>query len=217
MLRAHLYADRIPLEAYVQGEDCRACGFSSREEFLTRLREGSLRPERCPKLDPQRLLALLWAARPDDHLPPVEVLQMPSPGPVGSVALNDPGPDSPILVSGNSTLTIEVLSTVLATTSSPFWYLTVDTGGHTVDMALLYQTFTAEKIHKALDENRLLKPTFRSEVILPGLAEKLAEELRRRIGPIVRVGPVCAAELPLFFGPDRWTFQAPKAAGTFRS
>jgi CO dehydrogenase/acetyl-CoA synthase gamma subunit (corrinoid Fe-S protein) len=217
MLRAHLYADRIPLEAYVQGEDCCACGFSSREEFLARLREGSLRPERCPKLDPQRLLALLWAARPDDHLPAVEVLQMPSPGPVGPVALNDPGPGAPILVSGNSTLTIEVLSTVLATTASPFWYLTVDTAGHTVDMALLYETFTAEKIHKALDENHLLEPTVRSEVILPGLAAHLAEELRRRIGPVVRIGPVCAAELPLFFGPDRWKFQAPNVAGPPRS
>lgn len=208
MLRAHLYEDRIPLESYVKAEDCRACGFSSREEFLARLRAGSLRPEGC-RLHPQRLLALLWAARPEDRLPAVEVLQMPSPGPVGPVALNDPGPDAPILVSGNSTLTIEVLSTVLATTSSPFWYLPTDTAGHTVDMALLFGTFNAERIHKALEESRFLEPSVRSEVILPGLAANLAEELRSRIHLHVRVGPVCAAELPLFFGPDRWKFQTP--------
>lgn len=206
MLRAHLYEDRIPLESYVKAEDCRACGFSSREEFLARLREGSLRPEGC-SLDPQRLLALLWAARPKDRLPEVEILQMPSPGPVGPVALNDPGPDDPILLSGNSTLTIEVLSTVLATTSSPFWYLPTDTSGHTVDMALLFGTLTAERMHKALEDHRFLERSVRSEVILPGLAANLAEELRSRIHVAVRVGPVCAAELPLFFGPDRWKFQ----------
>lgn len=216
MLRADLYADQISLESYVKGEDCSACGFFSREEFVARLRDGSLRPERC-RLDPQRLSALLWAARADDHLPAVEVLQMPSPGPVGLVALNDPGPDAPILVSGNSTLTIEVLSTVLATTSSPFWYLTVDTGGHTVDMAILFETFTAERIHKSLIENRLLKPAVRSEVILPGLAANLARELFSRIGSAVRVGPVCAAELPLFFGPDRWRFQTPTGCDASRS
>ncbi len=216
MLRAHLYADRIPLESYVKGEDCRACGFSSREEFLARLREGSLRPERC-RLDPHRFSALLWAARAEDHLPAVEVLQLPSPGPVGLVALNDPGPGAPILVSGNSTLTIEVLSTVLATTSSPFWYLTVDTGGHTVDMALLFKTFTAEGIHKSLVETRLLETADRSEVILPGLAANLARELLSRIELAVRVGPVCAAELPLFFGPDRWRFQSPAGCDAPRS
>lgn len=209
MLLANLYEDRIQLESYVSGEDCRACGFGSREEFLAKLRSGQLSANRC-RMNRQRFLALLWAARPQEILPSVEVLQLPSPGPTGLFPLNEPGQASPVLVSGNSTLTIEVLSTILATTSSPFWYLVVETLGHTVDMALVYGVLTPERIQKAFLVEGLKKKAARSEILLPGLAGPLCQELRLKMPCIVRAGPICAAELPLFLGPDRWSVHPAK-------
>ena len=38
------------------------------------------------------------------------------------------------------------------------------------------------------------------EKFLPGLAEALAAPVSEMLGRPVEVGPICAAELPLFFG-----------------
>ncbi len=93
-----------------------------------------------------RFLPLLWAAKPDEILPEVEVFQFPNPGPTGLFPINHPERNSPILVSGNSKLTVEALTAVLSTTLSPFWYLVADSDGHTVDMAMVYETLTAERV-----------------------------------------------------------------------
>ncbi|MEW6439664.1 MAG: hypothetical protein AB1640_01905 [bacterium] len=203
MLYADLYEDRVSVDSYVTGEDCRSCGFGTRAEFLSKLKSGELSGRSC-RMDRQRFLALTWAARPGEILPRVEVLQLPSPGPAGLFPLNGPGPDSPVLVSGNSTLTVEVLSSVLARTVSPFWYLVVDTLGHTVDMALVHRVLTADRIHQAFVRAELPRLAARASIMLPGLAAPLCEDLWQRICCPVEAGPICAAELPLFLGPDRW-------------
>jgi hypothetical protein len=203
MLRADLYEKEVSLDAYVSPGDCRACGFRDREEFLERLRSGQLRPQSC-RLSRSRFLALLWAARPADILPPTEVLQLPSPGPAGLYPINEPAADSPVLVSGNSELSIAVLSAVLATTISPFWYLVVDTDGHTVDMALVYRVMNTKRIVRALEREGLDRKAPEAKYYLPGLAAPLSDELFRRTGRPFDPGPVCAAELPLFFGEHAW-------------
>ena len=58
-----------------------------------------------------------------------------------------------MLVSGNSEITLTVLSAVLATTVSPFYLLLVDTLGDTLDMALIYERFTPAKVTAALADS----------------------------------------------------------------
>ena len=203
MLQADLYEQSVSLESYLSAHDCQACGFADRQEFLVRLKEGKIRPESC-RISKERLLALHWAARPETLLPPVEVLQMPNPGPCGLYPINEPDEASSILVSGNSQLTIEVLSAVLSTTTSSFWYLVADTQGHTVDMALVYKIFTADVIEKAFKQAEMDINISKTTLFLPGLAKHLCEELGKRLHFPVKAGPVCAAELPLFFGAVDW-------------
>ncbi len=203
MLHADLYEKTVSLESYLSSSDCRACGFHSREEFLDRLQSGDVSFEGC-QMPKERFLALLWAVRPQEILPPIEVLQLPNPGPVGLYPLNQPDKDSPVLVSGNSELTIEVLSALFTTTLSPFWYLVVDTNGHTVDMALVYKIFTAESIEKAFNQADLSNKAKDATVYLPGLAESLSADLKQGLPNLVVPGPVCAAELPLFMGEKDW-------------
>jgi CO dehydrogenase/acetyl-CoA synthase gamma subunit (corrinoid Fe-S protein) len=203
MLRADLYEKEVSLDTYLSSKDCRACGFQDRNEFLRKLRSGELRPRSCA-LSEARFLALLWAARPEEILPPTEVLQLPSPGPAGLYPMNDPGPESAVLVSGNSELTIAVLSAVLSTTTSPFWYLVVDTDGHTVDMALVYEVLRTGRIVEAFEQEGLDRKAPASTLYLPGLAAPLCDELARRTQRPVVPGPVCAAEMPLFFGEKGW-------------
>ncbi len=203
MLRADLYEKEISLDTYLTSGDCRACGFQDRDEFLRKLRDGKLCPQSC-RLSEARFRALLWAARPEELLPPTEVLQMPSPGPAGLYPMNGPGPESAVLVSGNSELSIAVLSAVLSTTISPFWYLVADTDGHTVDMALVYEVMSVERITRAFEQEGLHDKAPASTLYLPGLAAPLCDEIAERTRHVVVPGPVCAAELPLFFGEKEW-------------
>jgi len=203
MLLADLYEEKIKIEPYISPNDCRACGFHSREEFLDKLRSGKLRPSHC-KMARMRFLSLLWAARPDEILPEVEVLQLPAPGPTGLFPINQPGINSPILVSGNSRITGEVLTAVLSTTLSPFWYLVMDTDGHTVDMAIVYNVMTAERVMQGISRENVDQIAPESTLFLPGFAAEIQENLAGQSGRPVKVGPVCAAELPLFFGKGNW-------------
>jgi len=203
MLRADLYEKKINVESYISSNDCRACGFHSREEFLEKLRSGELKPSHC-KMARMRFFSLLWAVKPDEILPEVEVLQLPSPGPTGLFPINQPGKDSPILVSGNSKITGEVLTAVLSTTLSPFWYLVVNTDGHTVDMAIVYKVLTAERVMQGISREDADKIAPESTLFLPGYASVIKDDLIEQSGRHVQVGPVCAAELPLFFGNENW-------------
>jgi len=203
MLRADLYEKSIKIDTYVSTSDCRACGFHSREEFLNKLRSGKLKPSHC-KMARMRFLSLLWAAKPDEILPEVEVLQLPNPGPTGLFPINHPKKDSPILVTGNSKLTGEVLTAVLSTTVSPFWYMVVDTDGHTVDMAMVYEALTVERVMQVLAREKADQIAPKSTLFLPGFAATIRDNLAEQSGRTVTVGPLCAAELPLFFGKTDW-------------
>lgn len=203
MILANLYEESIHLESYITSGDWCACGFHSRSEFLDHLRNGRLQPSRC-KLAKMRFLPLLWGARPHEILPDVQVFQHPSPSHFGIFPINQPKKDSPVLVSGNSKPTVEVLTAVLSTTVSPFWYLVVDTDGHTVDMAMVYETFTAKRVAKSIIQHGLDQIAPESTLFLPGFTAPIRRELVETIHHAVTIGPICAAELPLFFGNTHW-------------
>jgi hypothetical protein len=203
VIRADLYESTICIESYIEAFDYVSCGCKSRDEFLHRLREGRLDAFGAT-LPPLRLLPLIWAAKPSAILPAVEVFQLPNPEPAGLFPINLPEKDSPVLISGNSGSTIEVISALLSATRSPFWYCVVDTAGHTVDMAMVYGVMTADRIMEALDREHLDRFAPESGIILPGFAGGIGKKLAGKIPRPVTVGPVCAAALPLFLGEGIW-------------
>ncbi len=197
-LDADLYLGRIDWARYAGAETCAACRVDSPEEFLDRLRSGRVRPGQCPHWPPERVQAFRAALDGGRLLPAIPSLDAPRPAPSGLVELNGPAASSPVLVTGNSRLTHEVLLAVLSTTAAPMRLLAVDTGGHTVDMSLVYGTLNADTVAQALRAAE----AGAGRIILPGLAGPLAAPVSESLGRPVEVGPVCAAELPLFFGPD---------------
>jgi CO dehydrogenase/acetyl-CoA synthase gamma subunit (corrinoid Fe-S protein) len=107
------------------------------------------------------------------------------------------------LISGNHVHTQDVLLSILSTTSSPFAMLFSDTKGHTVDMAVIFETLTAKQIRKDVRTSDLQDSISNRKVVIPGLAAALDEELKKLTNWDIIVGPICAAELPLFLA-DRW-------------
>jgi len=203
MITADLYLNRIDFLRYLPGSACRECGVSSCAAFLQELKEGNRVAADCPSLPRHRAAAFRLALSAHEILPAVPALDLPRPGFQGLMEINNPQADSPILVSGNSQFTQEVVTTFMAATVSPFRLLFVDCRGDTVDMAIIHQSLTVAGIRRALEKAELLARRQGIELILPGFASRLGEPLERETDCRVRVGPVCIAELPLFLG-ERW-------------
>ena len=142
MLKANLYVDRIDLAPYLTPEECRGLGGPDCAQVVARLKDGSLKPEDCLALTPGKRQALAVAVRALEVLPVVQSLELPHPVPPDLFEINEPGPDSPVLVTGNSEFTLAVVTGLLALTVSPFYLLLVDTRGDTVDMSMIYRSFT---------------------------------------------------------------------------
>jgi len=201
-LYADLYLNQIDLARYTKAETCQICHVDSLEELTERLRSGQVCPGRCPHWPRARVEAFRMAVDAGEILPSIPSLDVPQPAKVGLFDLNGPTAASPVLVTGNSRLTHEMLLAVLSTSGAPMWMVSVDTGGNTVDMALVYKTLTPERIAGALRAGDSSGDDFTGRIILPGLAEGLAAGVSEMLGRAVEVGPICAAELPLFFGSD---------------
>jgi len=201
-LYADLYLDRIDLTRHTGTETCQVCHVDSLAELLERLRSGQFCPGQCPHWPRERVEAFQMAVGTGMVLPRIPSLDVPRPAEVGLFDVNAPTALSPMLITSNSRLTHEVLLSVLSTTSAPMWMVSVDTGGHTLDMSLVYKTFTPVAIAEAVRAGDPGAADFTGRVILPGLAENLARPVSDMLGRSVEVGPICAAELPLFFGSD---------------
>ncbi|MGA9756410.1 MAG: hypothetical protein WBV23_14835 [Desulfobaccales bacterium] len=204
MLKANLYVDRIDLAPYLTPEECRGLGGPDCAQVAARLKDGSLKPEDCLTLTPAKRQALAVAVRALEVLPVVQSLELPRPVPPDLFEINEPGPDSPVLVTGNSEFTLAVVTGLLALTVSPFYLLLVDTRGDTVDMSMIYRSFTPQRLDQGLEAHRLAEKVRRRQLIIPGVVGPLKEELASYTGWDIRVGPICVAELPLFLGEADW-------------
>jgi len=196
-LHADLYLDRIDFNRHAPAATCEVCHVDSLPELLDRLRSGKICGGQCVHWPRERVEAFRMAIDAGETLPVVASLDVPRPTETGPMELNEPTADSPVLITGNSQLTHEVLLAVLSTTAAPLWMISVDTAGHTVDMSLVYKTLTVEAIAHAVRT-----ADFTGRIILPGLAESLAAPLSQQLNRPIETGPVCAAELPLFFGSE---------------
>lgn len=199
MASADLYLDKIDFLKYFNKTDCTQCGVRTCEEFIQALRKGTKKPQDCPFLNKNEIYGLEVSLKISDLWPEVPLLVHPRPSMVGLVELNNPDAESIVIITGNNEYTEQVLMTVLGTTISPFYVLFVDTDGSTVDMAIIYQTLSAERIYKALKESGIHEKSGRKKLIIPGFALPLREEIEIRSGWEVTTGPICAAEIPIFF------------------
>lgn len=203
MLNANLYVDRIDLARYLTPEEVRQSGARDTRDLADRLQQGTLSLSDCSFFSPVKRYTLSLALHAAEVLPSVQSLELPRPVPPDLFELNEPGPDAPVIVTGNSEFTLIVISGILATTVSPFYLLLVDCRGDTVDMAMVFRSFTPQRLTQSLDVHRLAERLAHRRLILPGVLGPLKEELAAYTGWDIQVGPICAAELPLFLG-EAW-------------
>jgi CO dehydrogenase/acetyl-CoA synthase gamma subunit (corrinoid Fe-S protein) len=190
----------MDLEKYCRGETCELCKADSFDEFVARVKNGGIKSGACPHWPPGRLEGFRLAIEAGYTLPAVPMLDTPRPAAAGVMELIETDASSPVLVTGNSEFTQNLMLALIAMTSTPVKLVSVDCLGHTVDMAMVFKALTADKIAGALKDANISGGTAR--IVLPGLAQSLAAPLETMIGRAVEAGPICAAELPLYMGDD---------------
>ncbi len=201
---ANLYLSEVDILKYLRNNDCGECGISSCRGFVEAVRNGRKEPKDCAPLTNKEIYAFNTVLKASIIFPEVPLLTQPRPGSVGLFEINNPGPESPVIVSGNNEYTEQVILAILGTTSASFFVLFADTNGNTVDMAMVYKTLTCDKIERVLRESGLEERVTTKEMIIPGFASDLSEDIETATGWKSIVGPVCALEIPLFLA-KYWT------------
>jgi len=116
----------------------------------------------------------------------------------GLYRLGNPGPDSPVFLTVNFSLTYFTLTSYLEATGEPCYLLLADTEGLSVLTAVasgkLSETTVKEAVQKAGLENVVSHRT----LVIPGYAAPLSGKIEDATGWKVLVGPRDAAEVGEF-------------------
>ncbi len=116
----------------------------------------------------------------------------------GLYAIGRPDATSPVLVTANYKLTVDLLRSAMG--EDHVWLLVLDTRGVNVWCAAGKGTFGTEEVIRRVKECRLAERVEHRTLILPQLGAPgvAAHEVRKGCGFSVSYGPVRAADLPAF-------------------
>ncbi len=117
----------------------------------------------------------------------------------GIYEINNPQPESPVLVTTNFSITYFAVANEVESSGLPAWLLVTDAEGMSVLTAWAAGKFDAERIAKAIKTFNIESKIAKKRVVLPGHVAVLSGELEEELpGWEIRVGPREAVDLPAF-------------------
>lgn len=113
--------------------------------------------------------------------------------------INNPGPDSPVLVTTNFSITYFSVANEVESAGLPAWLLVCDAEGMSVLTAWAAGKFDAERIAKDVKRFGVAEKISHKRLVLPGHVAVLSGELEEELpGWEIKVGPREAVDLPAF-------------------
>ncbi|MDY0002277.1 MAG: acetyl-CoA decarbonylase/synthase complex subunit gamma [Polyangia bacterium] len=118
----------------------------------------------------------------------------------GFYPINDPGPESPVLITSNFSLTYFIVSGEIENSRVPTWLFVKDTDGLSVLTAWAAGKFVGDAIGAAIKKAGGNEKLGKKRVIIPGLAAVISGDLEEELGSDwdVLVGPREASAIPAF-------------------
>jgi acetyl-CoA decarbonylase/synthase complex subunit gamma len=117
----------------------------------------------------------------------------------GVYPINNPGPEAPLMVTTNFSITYFSVANEVESSGLPGWLLVTDAEGMSVLTAWAAGKFDAERIAKAVKESGAASKINHRKVIIPGHVAVLMGELEEELpGWTIMVGPREAVDLPAF-------------------
>lgn len=144
-------------------------------------------------VDPAVVLPLL-TLRQDIYTDPQKPIQVQA----ACYAIGNPGPDAPVLVTTNFSLTYFSVGNEIESSRVGAYLVTVDTDGTSVLTAWASGKFGPEQIAEALEKTAVGEKVKHRKVVIPGYVAVLSGRLAELSGWDVLVGPREAAALPGF-------------------
>jgi acetyl-CoA decarbonylase/synthase complex subunit gamma len=151
------------------------------------------------KPEPPSLLALL-TLRQNIYTDPQKPIQMTP----GIYRVSSPGPDSPVLLTVNFSLTFFTLQGYLEAARIPCFMMIVDTEGLSVLTAVASGKLNETLVAESLKKFGLEKEVSHRSLIIPGYAAPLSGRIEETTGWKVQVGPRDAAEIGEYLEKE-WT------------
>jgi len=117
----------------------------------------------------------------------------------GVYEINDPTPDSPMMVTTNFSITYFSVANEIDGSGMPGWLLVADAEGMSVLTAWAAGKFDAERIAKAVKSNDMENKLNHHKLIIPGHVSVLMGEVEEELpGWEIKVGPREAVDLPAY-------------------
>lgn len=117
----------------------------------------------------------------------------------GLYEINNPKPESPVLVTTNFSITYFAVANEVEGSGLPAWLLVADAEGMSVLTAWAAGKFDAERIAKAVKGFGVEGKISKKRIVIPGHVAVLSGELEEELpGWDIRVGPREAVDLPAF-------------------
>lgn len=113
--------------------------------------------------------------------------------------INNPGPDDPVLVTTNFSITYFSVANEIEGSGIPAWLVVTDAEGMSVLTAWAAGKFDAERIAKTIKSFNVADKVNRKRIVIPGHVAVLSGELEEELPDWeIRVGPREAIDLPAF-------------------
>ena len=117
----------------------------------------------------------------------------------GVYEINDPGPEDPVLVTTNFSITYFSVANEVESTGAPAWLVVTEAEGMSVLTAWAAGKFDAERIAKDIKRFGVEDKVSKYRVVLPGHVAVLSGELEEELPNWeVKVGPREAVDLPAY-------------------
>ena len=115
----------------------------------------------------------------------------------GIYPINKPGPDSPVLITTNFSITYFAVANEVESSGQPAWLLVADAEGMSVLTAWAAGKFDADRIAKTVKTTGIADKVSHRKVLIPGHVAVLMGELEEELaGWEIKVGPREAVDLP---------------------
>ncbi len=144
------------------------------------------------EMDPARMLPLLVLGQ-NIYTDPQKPMQMSQ----GIYPVGEPGPDSPVLITTNFSLTYFIVSGEIEASRVPTWLMVMDVEGLSVLTAWAAGKFIPEKIADFVNKSDIADKVSHKNMILPGYVSQISGELDEELADwSITVGPREAGDLP---------------------
>ncbi|MFA5312688.1 MAG: hypothetical protein WC375_05110 [Methanomassiliicoccales archaeon] len=184
------------LENYLPTDKSEPEGFKKWSDYAQALVDGKAKAVNNAKIEKKMAEAIDAVLSIDIRLPESDPMQQKIPDKL--LEFNSPDEESPILITGNSIITHQILKLILDRAKVKAFVIPVDTNGYTLDNSVVASSFTPMGVMKALTDSGIVAKTSSKKAMLSGKAKDLKNGIERVTRWSFEIGPESAFELPLY-------------------